>query len=426
VTPGQTRVPRLRAEAVAARYAARRPHSEELYARLRRTLPGGETRSVTYYEPFPTAIARGDGPTLVDVDGISYIDVLNNYTALVHGHAFPPIVDAIREAAAAGTAFPAPTPALADFAEVLVERFPAVERVRFTNSGTEAAILALRIARAVTGRRTVICFDGGYHGTAPPFAGADPDARRVPYNDLDAVRDALDETIAAVFAEPFLGSGGVVPAEAGFLDGVAAAAHAAGALFVLDEVQAARNAYAGAHASLAEAPDLVLLGKLIGGGLPVGAVGGAEQLLEVTAADRGTLPHSGTFNANAATVAAGLVSIDALDAEAIESLNSHAGRLAGAIESAGRRAGVPCCVTRAGSILHVHLLDRAPRDAAAAALADPQQAAMLHLLLLEHGVYAAPRGMLNLSTAMSADDLSTVAAAYDQALAALASGGPDE
>jgi glutamate-1-semialdehyde 2,1-aminomutase len=413
------------ARTVAERYAARRPRSAELYSRLRGTLPGGETRSVTYFAPFPVGIARGVGSKLTDVDGHSYLDVLNNYTALVHGHAFPPVISALREASELGTAYPAPTEALAEFAETLLRRFGELEKIRLTNSGTEAAILALRIARRATGRRHVVLFEGGYHGTAPPFTDDDPDARLVPYNDLSALTAAIDENVAAVFAEPFLGSGGVVPAAPGFLDGAARTAGDAGALFVLDEVQAARNAFAGTHAALAERPDLVLFGKLIGGGLPVGAVAGAASLLDLTAADSGSLPHSGTFNANSATVAAGMAALKAFDEAAIEQLNRAAAEVARGIESAGRRAGLPCTVTRSGSIMQVHLLDAPPTNAGEVAKADRQRVAALHLLMLDEGVYAAPRGMLNLSTAMDGSDLEFIPVAYERAFAALASEHPD-
>lgn len=406
---------------IAAAYASRRPRSRALYERLRALLPGGETRSVTFYRPFPSAIQKGEGAHILDADGHRYIDVLNNYTALVHGHAFPPAVEALQRVARDGTAFPAPTEALADLAEQIVQRFAAAELVRFTNSGTEAAILALRIARRASGRRKIVMFNGGYHGTAPPFADGDLDAVLVPYNDLDAVEEAVSSEVAAVFAEPFLGSGGVIPAAPGFLEGVQRVARAAGALFVVDEVQAARNSYAGEHSHLAEMPDLILLGKLIGGGLPVGAVAGRGELLEHTAADRGSLPHSGTFNGNRATLAAGSASLQALDAEAIIQLNIRAERLAAAIEAAGTAAGIAVSVTRAGSIMHVHLLPEAPTNAAEASGADPEKTTAMHLLLLDAGVYAAPRGMLNLSTAVTGQDLDEVVRAYAGAFNQLAS-----
>lgn len=404
---------------IVQRYAERRPRSKEIFERLREVLPGGETRSVAYYSPFPAVIVEGAGAVIRDADGHEYIDVLNNYTSLVHGHASPAITRAIKRSVATGTAFPAPTPPLLEFTELLARRFTSLERVRLTNSGTEAAMLALRIARAATGRRRILLFEGGYHGTAVPFAGPDPDAVRVPYNDASAVTRALDSSIAAVFIEPFMGSAGVIPAAPGFVDAVAEAARGAGALTVLDEVQSARNAYHGVQAFLATAPDLVLLGKIIGGGLPIGAVGGREDVMRLTAADSGTVAHSGTFNGNSASIAAGLASLQALDESRINELNARAKGLAASIEAAGRAAEVPCTVARAGSIMHVHLRRSAPVKSGQDSKKHASFVSSLHLALMDQGVYAAPRGMLNLSTALSDEQILSVGAAYERALAEL-------
>jgi glutamate-1-semialdehyde 2,1-aminomutase len=373
-------------------YEARTPRSRELFERFRAHLPGGETRTLTYYEPYPVVIARGTGATLVDVDGNEYVDVLNNYTALVHGHAFPPVVAAIAEAASEGLAFPAPHPRQLRWAELLTERYPAVELVRFTNSGTEAAILAARVARHITGRSRLALFEGAYHGTGPEFAGEGGDVARTPYGELPR----LDDSVAAVFVEPFLGSGGVVEGSREWLRDLRDETRRAGAVFVLDEVQSLRNAFHGAHAELGLDPDLILMGKIVGGGIPVGAVGGSREVLGATAADRpGSIAHSGTFNGNPLAAAAGVACLDALDEEAIATLNRRAAELAGRLENAG---GV---VRRGGSILHV----------------DAPDPAALHLALLVEGVYAAPRGMLNLSTAITDEQLETIAAAYESALA---------
>jgi glutamate-1-semialdehyde 2,1-aminomutase len=372
-------------------YEARTPRSRELYARFREHLPGGETRTLTYYEPYPVVIARGEGPMLVDVDGNEYVDVLNNYTSLVHGHAFPPIVAALAEAARDGVAYPAPHRRQLRWAELLTERYPAVELVRFTNSGTEAAILAARVARRVTGRSRLLLFEGAYHGTGPEFVGEGGDVFRAPYG----VVPEIDDTVAAVFVEPFLGSGGVIEGSSDFLRGVRDAARRAGAVFVLDEVQALRNAFHGVHAELGLEPDLLLMGKIVGGGIPVGAVGGSRDVLGITAADGpDPLPHSGTFNGNPLAAAAGVACLEALAAEAIEALNRRAAELARQLAAAG------AVVRRSGSIMQV----------------DAPDPAALHLALLVEGVFAAPRGMLNLSTAMTDEHLATVAGAYARAL----------
>lgn len=402
--------------ALGREYEARTPGSRALQSRLSAVLPSGETRSVTYFPPYPLVLTRGSGAVVTDVDGNAYIDVLNNYTALVHGHAHPSILEAAREAMADGTVFPAPNRPQLELAELLVERYPAIELVRFTNSGTEASTLALRIARRATGRRGLLMFEGGYHGTAPEFADGGPDTRRVPYNNPAALRDALDDSIAAVFAEPFLGSGGVVPAAEGFLRAVQAAARSAGALFVLDEVQALRTYLHGVHGALDLEPDLVTMGKIIGGGFPVGAVGGRRELMELTAAARrGALSHAGTFNGNPVTTAAGLASLRLLDQRAIDQLDVRGASLETTIATAARAAGDVAWVSRFGSILHVHL-DDGPLGS--------EGAAALHLALLLEGVYAAPRGMLNLSTALTDAQLDRVAGAYESALSRIAAHPP--
>lgn len=398
-------------------------------AEFRRFLPGGETRSITYYAPYPVVIRAGSGATITDIDGNEYVDVVNNYTALVHGHAFRPIIEAAVAAATSGTVHPAPTRALLDLAQAICSRYPAIERIRFTNSGTEASLLALRIARKATGRRRFLVFDGGYHGTAPEFVDPSPDRVSVPYNDLAAAESALDENIAAVFVEPFLGSGGVIPAGPGFLVGVAAAAAHAGAVLVLDEVQSLRNALGGAQGALGLRPDLTTMGKIIGGGFPVGAVGGSNELMQLTAADRPDgLKHSGTFNGNPVTAAAGLASLSHLDGRSISRLEANAEALSAAILCSAKTAGVPVAVTRAGSILHVHLLNDEHGSLGSEALVNARVATQagaadqgsLHLALLVNGIFATPRGMLNLSTAMTKDHLDAVAVGYELAFRTIA------
>lgn len=403
-------------------YRRRTPASAAMRERFVRCLPGGETRSVAFFEPYPVVIASGEGAVIHDIDGNEYVDVLNNYTSLVHGHAHPLVTEALVRAARQGTVHPAPHVSQAALAEHLVERFPAVERVRFTNSGSEAAVLAARLARHVTGRSRLVLATGAYHGTGSFFADAHPDVVRVPYNDPAALAAALDETVAAVFLEPFLGSAGVIPADSGYLQAAQAAAEEAGALFVLDEIQGLRADFNGVHGRLGLQPDLVLMGKIIGGGLPVGAVGGRGDLLDALAAAGGgpRLAHSGTFNGNVVTMEAGLVSMTLLDPPTIATLNKRAQQIGDSISAAATRHGLPVHVLRFGSIMHVHFLADAPRDATAAAAGDHRLAEALHLALLVHGVFPAPRGMLNLSTALTDAQVDQVRGAYDQALSAVA------
>jgi len=392
-------------------YRDRTPGSAASFEAARRVLPGGETRAVTSYPPYPVIIAEGRGARLTDVDGHGYLDLVNNYTAMVHGSAFGPVTDAVAELLPRGFAFASPHPYQVALAELLAARVPSVQRVRFTNSGTEAALLAARIAVRATGRQRLLMFDGAYHGSAALFLPGSPDVVRAPWNDLDAVAALLgtaDHDIAAVFAEPFLGAGGVCPAEPGFLAAVAALAREHEVLFVLDEVQGLRNGFGGEQGRLGLTPDLTLLGKIIGGGFPIGAVGGRAELLELTVASLtpGYVTHAGTFNGHLAAAVAGAMTLRHLDAAAIARLNDSAAALASRILAGAAAAGVPAEVTRAGSIMNVHL-------ASAGQLAD------LHLALLLHGVYTTPRGMINLSTALSPADLDDVAAAYATAFTLL-------
>jgi len=402
-------------------YRDRTRGSAAAFAAAARVLPGGETRAVTSYPPYPVIITEGHGARLTDADGQQYLDLVNNYTSLVHGNAFGPVTDAVANLLPHGTAFASPHPHQVALAELLAARLPSVQRIRFTNSGTEASLLAARIVARATGRPRLLLFEGAYHGSAEPFLPGSPDVVRVPWNDTDAVAAALrgdgqnsdgqnsDGQIGAVFAEPFLGAGGVHPAAPGFLAAVAGLAREHGALFVLDEIQGLRNGPGGEQGRLGLEPDLTLLGKIIGGGFPIGAVGGRADLLELTVASLtpGHVTHAGTFNGHLAAAIAGVMTLRYLDAAAISRLNEEAATLAAQITGAAAAAGVPAGVTRAGSIMNVHL-------------ADDRQLGSLHLALLLEGVYTTPRGMINLSTALSPGDLDDAAAAYRRAFAAVA------
>jgi glutamate-1-semialdehyde 2,1-aminomutase len=229
-----------------------------------------------------------------------------------------------------------------------------------------------------------------------------------------------EHAVAAVFLEPFLGSAGVIPGGEAFLKAAEKATHRAGALFVLDEIQGLRTAYAGTHGSLGLRPDLVLLGKIIGGGVPIGAVGGrADVMGAVRAGASRRVAHSGTFNGNVMAMAAGRVALGLLDADAIELMNGRAERVATAIQSAALSNELPVSVTHVGSILHVHFLAEAPSTAAAARQGSEALTQALHLNLLTEGVYAAPRGMLNLSTVLTDVDVEKIIQAYAASLVAL-------
>lgn len=410
-----------RRDRLQSEFIGRTERSREIAERARNVFPGGETRSITFYSPYPVSITSATGAMLTDADGNTYVDVLNNYTSLVHGHAFPPVVEAAREAASHGVVYPAPHEAQIEIAEHVIARHPVAEQIRFTNSGTEATLLALRTAQAATGRDRFLLFEGAYHGSAPIITGSHPQVTRVPFNNLAAVEEELDSSYAAVLVEPALGVGGVITAESGFMAGLAEAAHRVGALLVVDEVQTLRAALGGASEVLGIDADLVIMAKFIGGGYPVGALAGREEYMSVLNQEKHATPvnHSGTFNGHLVTARAGLVALQHLTADAIERMNGAAEKLAGSIERSGRAAGFPVNVLRFGSMLHVHLQETIPTH-----FAEVQPAVDdvlgLHMALLLEGVYAAPRGLLNLSTAMTDEQLELVASGYQRSFARLA------
>lgn len=407
-------------EGLIREFKGRTPGSMRVAERAKRVLPGGETRSITYYSPYPVSITSASGPVITDCDGNSYLDILNNYTSLVHGHAFGPVVDTAIAAASEGIVYPAPHEAQLDLAEHLVERHPAAEKIRFTNSGTEAALLAIRIAQAVTGRDRFVLFEGGYHGSAPLISGPHPQVIRVPFNDAAAVEGVLDDSIAAVLFEPCLGVGGVIPADPEFVRALRSHSHRAGALLVVDEVQTLRAAYGGATELYEVDADLVIMAKLIGGGYPIGAVGGSAKHLRILdQSTPGAIKHSGTFNGHLVSARAGLTALEHLTRPAIERMNASTEKLADRIEMSGRAHGLPVIVTRFGSMLHVHLQKMKPTQAAHV-MHDSTDVAALHLALLLEGVFAAPRGLVALSTVLTDVHLELVATGYDRAFARMA------
>lgn len=404
-----------------AEYAASRPRSQSLFERAGRVLPGGQTRSVTYYPPFPSVMADGAGYTLRDVDNHEYIDLLNNYTSLVHGNAFAPVTKAVTRALGRGSAFASIHQAQIELAEKITTRVKSAELVRFTNSGSEASALALRIARRFTGRTELVIASGGYHGAVLPFSDPElaPAVRITPFNDTDALAEAVTERTAAVFLEPFQGAGGVIVGQRDYLNQAQQIAAEHGALFVLDEVQSLRNSLGGTQSELGLHPDLTLLGKVIGGGFPIGVVCGRAELLEtMSPLDPHPLSHAGTFNGHVTAAVAGSVTLDYLDRDAITTLNRRAEKLQRTIERAGMNAGVPTSVTRAGSILNVYN-GRTPATSTEA-MQQPLFHAALHLALMVEGVFTSTRGMINLSTRITDDLIDEVGRRYQAAFDRLA------
>jgi glutamate-1-semialdehyde 2,1-aminomutase len=390
-------------------FLRRTPESSAIGRRAERVMPGGDTRAAGWHLPYPLTFVGGQGARITDLDGHTYLDLLGNYTSLVHGHAYPPIVDAVQRQIVNGTAWAGRNLAQIDLAEQLCERVASVDRVRFTNSGTEANMLAIQLAKLATGRPRILMARHGYHGshedteaghsagerTEAVFGGPDGTGHATlvaEFGDaasFEAVLAEHGDDVAAVILEPVMGSGGVVTPPPGFLAAVQAAAHRHGALFILDEVMMFRLAVGGAQSVYDVQPDLTTFAKVIGGGFPVGAFGGRADLMALADPGSGPLIHTGTFNGNPVTMAAGAVSVSELTAPRIEAMAHHAIRLADGIDKAAADAGVEVEVRRAGSVLQIVT----------------RHTAALHLAALNEGLYFAPRGMVVLSTVMTDTDI---------------------
>jgi glutamate-1-semialdehyde 2,1-aminomutase len=386
-------------------------------------MPGGDTRAAGHHPPYQLTMVKGAGAHLTDLDGNRYLDLIGNFTSLVHGNAYPPILTAARAAMEDGTNWPARNRHAVVLAEEIVARVPSVEQLRFTNSGSEATMLAVEIARVATGRRKVLMARYGYHGSAPhfecgTFGHEGPDTLLATYGDASAFEAVLAERgseIAAVILEPVMGSAGLIAATADDLARIGRAARAAGSVFILDEVITLRLSTGGAQAQLGLSPDLTAMGKIIGGGFPVGAVGGRADLLALCDPDQPRLFHTGTFNGNPVTTAAGLVSLRHLTAEHIDAMAVRAAELETALAKAAAGAGVPLSIRRSGSMLQLFFSEEAP--AAIPERTDGAAMTAFHLAALNHGVFLAPRGLIALSTVLD-DDL--IAEAGDRLVAAIA------
>jgi glutamate-1-semialdehyde 2,1-aminomutase len=310
------------------------PRSGALYERALQCLPGGSSRSTLFVPPHPPYASRGEGCRLFDVDGHELIDLQNNYTTLIHGHGNAEVLSGARAALEQGSSFGLPTEAEVEMAETLRARVGWTERWRFANSGTEAVMLALRVARAATGRDGVLRFDGAYHGTydgalVPGAAGVPKamaaDIVSVPFADSGATLAALDahgDRIACVLVDAMPNRAGLRPAPQDFVELLRTETRRRGILLVADEVLCFRLAHGGLHSRYGIEPDLLVLGKMIGGGLPVGAVGGRAELMGLLDPRRSdALPHGGTFSANPATLGAGLAALRLYHRVEVDRLN---------------------------------------------------------------------------------------------------------
>jgi glutamate-1-semialdehyde 2,1-aminomutase len=405
-------------------YAKRRPKSAALHKAALQFLPAGNTRTVLHYAPFPTAMSRGEDCRLWDIDGMQYLDLCGEYTAGLFGHSNDMIRAALREALDRGVNLAAVGEAEVKFARIICERFPAIEKVRFTNSGTEANLMAITVARAYTGRKKVIAFRGGYHGSVLAFnaASAMPVIAPFPvvvceYNDIhgaiEAIRSNKDD-LAGVIVEPMLGAGGCIPATREFLLALREATADAGALLIFDEVMTSRMAVGGHQSRLGITPDLTTLGKYMAGGMSFGAFGGRADVMDLFA---GRLPHAGTFNNNVLSMAGGCTALGELftDHEA-SALFERGEDLRVRLNALCTESGLAVQYTGLGSLLTVHFRKGDITRPYVATASEDALRELYFFDMLERGIYMARRGMVALSLPVSAEHIERFVRAVERFL----------
>lgn len=396
------------------------------FARAR--LPGGSTRQALYYEPYPLTIVRGSGAFVYDPDGRRYLDLVGEFTAGVYGHDPDLLHKIVCRLEEIGLFLGGPTEYEGRFAELICSRFPSCELIRFCNSGTEANLFSILLARRATGRSAVLIFDGAYHGGVLNFdsdAGFNVplDTVRARYNDIEGTRSLIQlhgDDLAAVVVEPVMGAGGCIPADPPFLEMLRTETEAAGINLIFDEVMSSRLGPGGIQGLYGIQPDLTTFGKYMGGGFSFGAFGGKTELMErLDPASRHFLPHSGTFNNNAASMIAGYYSLkDKYTQQACVALNLRGEKFKERLCNAAEDIGAPVQITGIGAVMNLHFqtepisnpTDIRPRQ-------DPLRT-LYHLWMLNRGFYVSRRGMISLSMAMSEADLNGFVEAFARFLSA--------
>jgi glutamate-1-semialdehyde 2,1-aminomutase len=405
-------------------YRARNPRSLAIHEEACAALPGGNTRSAIYAEPFPLTMVRGDGAHLWDADGHEYIDFLSEFTAGLFGHSHPAIRRALDAALDSGWNMGAHGPAEARFGKAICDRFPSIDLVRFTNSGTEANLMAVAAACAITGRGKILVFKGGYHGGVFYFRGkgsavnAPYDFLLAPYNDSAATRALVMPhagDLAAILIEPMLGGSGCIPATSDFLADLRALASETGAILIFDEVMTSRLAPGGLQEKHGILPDMTTLGKYVGGGMSFGAFGGKAELMEwFDPRRKDGFQHAGTFNNNVLTMNAGYVGLtEVYTPERARALNEFGDGLRERLNAIVRRRGLAMQFTGMGSMIGVHMTD-APISCEADALkGNAELLDLFYFDLVARGIWFAKRGMMALSIALAPADADRLVAAVE-------------
>jgi glutamate-1-semialdehyde 2,1-aminomutase len=439
---------------VLSEYQRRTPKSLLAHRAARGVMPGGDTRTTTHFEPYPLYMERGIGCRLSDLDGWTYLDFLGNYTSMICGHAHPLILGAVTEQLQRGTAFGSPIEAQTRLATELCARLPSMQSVRFCNSGTEAVMSAIRAAKAFTGRAKVLKMEGGYHGShdavevsvspsialAGPahapfsvpsnpglFAGITGEVLVAPFNDIESTARIIDQhakDLAAVILEPVQGAAGVIAATREYLTFLREATARCDALLIFDEVVTLRLNHGGAQAMYGVRPDLTALGKIIGGGFPIGAFGGRKDIMAQFDPRARKLRQSGTYNGNAISMVAGLAALEILTSGEIERLNRLGDRFRVTLNGVLRDFGVDGYVDGTGSLSQLRLFAprtvRNYRDTISSSNGSSAAYDVLHLALLNQGFFGASRGEYALSTPMREVEITQAADSFRSALEGIA------
>ena len=410
-----------------ARYVARNPASEAAHQQARRFMPGGNTRTVLFHDPFPLRVVSGHGARIVDADGHEYLNLLGEYTAGLFGHSHPVIRAAIDRALDGGINLSAHNPHEVRLAELVCGRFPSIDSVRFTNSGTEANLMAIATARHHTGREKVMVMHGGYHGGLLYFGGGGIPIN-APYefvlgrfNRTDATRKLIRShagDLACVLVEPMLGSAGCLPPEPDFLGMLREETRQADILLIFDEVMTSRLSPGGAQQRYDVLPDLTTLGKYIGGGMSFGAFGGAREIMAMFDPERpNALPHAGTFNNNTLSMAAGVAAMgEVFTPEAASALNARGDTLRQRLNAMSEQFDSPVHFTGAGSLMNLHGCRTQVRTPEELDASDDRVRQLVFLELLERGFYLARRGFIALMLPLTDEDLVAFSDAFEDIL----------
>jgi glutamate-1-semialdehyde 2,1-aminomutase len=415
--------------AIEQAYLARTERSAQLMQRAGEWMPSGITRTLAWFAPYPIVFERGTGASVFDVDGNRYLDMFSNGLSLMHGHAYGPIDEALREALSRGTAWPGASDAQVDFAELLCARIPGAEQVRFTNTGTEATMLAVKLARHLSGRPVVIKAWEAYHGSYDDLEvglqGQDEQPGRVAlasFGEIDTYAAALQRNagkVAAIIVEPVQYTGVVTPPPEGFLSELRELARREGVLYILDDCLMSRLAEGGSSERFGVGdPDITCLGKWVGGGLPVGAITSTRELMSpFDLLSGGSLYHGGSFNGNLLGSIAGQIAVRDLTAAEIERIDAQAGRLRAGLEQAAGELGVAIRTQGVGSAFGLYVLDRPDGEI------DWPATRLLHLAAVNHGVYYGTGGEFGICTAFGEEQIEEASSGLRSALADLARQG---